>query len=124
MITWFSKNEKPMVATISKNCITVNKPSLSYLKEAAAVELGYDDETKTIVMKPLTLGECESGIYPEDALFPLSGGKTYSRISSTEFVKKIGSEIGIDFSSTSHRFVTTYDTERRFVVIHLTEEAD
>ena len=36
--------------------------------------------------------------YPEENMFVLSGGKSYVRVSSTDFVSKIGNLINHDFS--------------------------
>lgn len=124
MIRWFNKNEKQPIATIYKTNITINKPGLEILSSAYAAQVGIDEEKKEVVLRPVDLGEYESGLYDKDSLFVLSGGSSYTRISSTEFVNQIGELLKYDFKAGPKKFVGYYDTKRKYFVIDLNREAD
>ena len=98
MFQWFSKNEKNAVATIYPTNITINKPGVDLLANSYTVMLRLDVSNYKIALHPISQDDYESKKYPEENTFVLSGGKSYVRVSSTDFVSKIGNLINHDFS--------------------------
>ena len=122
MIQWFNKNDKKMMATIYPTNITINKPGLDKISHASACMVGIDEEEKKIAIRPLTKTQFDSHLFDEGSIFVLSGGKTYTRISSTEFVNVISDLLGYDFKNGVKKFSCTYDDESDMLMIDLTKE--
>ncbi len=123
MIQWFQKNDnKKMMATIYATNITINKPGLEKISDAYAAMVGLDLDEMKIVVKPLTKTEYESKRYPQESLFTLSGGKTYTRISSTDFVTHVSEKTKLDFTTSPRKFVCDYVRVDDMLYIDLTKE--
>ncbi len=125
MIQWFRKNDdKKMVATIYPTNITINKPGLEKISNAYAAMVGLDDDEMKIAIKPLTKTEYESHHYPEENLFILSGGKTYTRISSTDFVNYVSMKLNKDFKQEPKKYACDYVREEEMLFIDLRKEIE
>lgn len=121
MIQWFSKNDKKMIATIYPSNITINKPGLEKINHAYACMVGLDKENKKIAIKPLSKSEYDSGYYPKDQLLILSGGSTYTRISSTDFVSSVSELLSYDFNNGNKKYSCEFSSDD-MIMIDLTKE--
>lgn len=124
MIQWFNKNDKKMIATIYSTNITINKPGLDKISNAYAAMVGVDEDEMRIALKPLTKGQYDSHLYPEDSILLLSGGKTYTRISSTDFVNVISDLLSCDFKEGAKKYPCIYDEKEEILFIDLRKEVD
>jgi len=122
MFKWYSKNDKKGVATIYATNITINKIASTYLENAYACLLGIDEEGKKVALKPLTQDQYQSGLYDKDEMFVLSGSKTYTRISSTDFVSQVADVIGYDFKGGNKKYECEYDEKEKLLIIDLAKE--
>lgn len=122
MIQWFSKNEKKATATIYSTNITINKVGMEMISNAYAVLLGIDKENSLIAIHPINKDEYDMKQYPIDQMFVLSGGKTYTRISSTEFVLKVASFLKCDFKECQRKYDCYYDDKQGLFFIDLKKE--
>lgn len=122
MIQWFSKNERLALATIYSTNITLNKFSMEMMKDSYACMLGLDSEAKKVAIQPISQDEFERKEFPEDNMFLLSGGKTYLRVSSSDFVKKVADLIGTDFKDGARKYSCYYDEHEKIVIIDLLKE--
>lgn len=121
MIEWFSKSQKEMIATIHNTNITINKPGVDALSSAYAAMLGIDENQKVVAIKPLTKDEYDSGLYEKDLMFVLTGGSSYTRVSSSDFVHRLGGVLGTDFSS-PRKYSCEYDKDEKLLRIDVREE--
>ncbi|MCI2068431.1 MAG: hypothetical protein LKJ88_02515 [Bacilli bacterium] len=121
-IQWFSRAEKEAIATIYPTNITINKAGSSKLETACAALVGLVDESKLVVIKPLDRNQAEDGSIEKDMLFPLSGGKTYTRVSSTDFVSEIGQLLHYDFNKGAKKFPCYFDDDEGALIIELGKE--
>ncbi len=124
MIQWFSKNENKATATIYPTNITINKSGMEMISSAYAAMLGLDEDDMKIALQPVSKDEYDQGIYPLDNLFLLSGGKTYTRVSSTDFVNKVSRYMNIDFHEKSRKYVCYFDQHESLLIIDLKKEVD
>lgn len=122
MIQWFSKNEKKATATIYSTNITINKAGADMIGNAYAAMFGLDSDDSKIAIQPISKDEYDSKAFPEDNMFVLSGGKTYTRISSTEFVNRISDFLGYDFKKKSKKYSCYYDQHESLLIIDLKKE--
>ncbi len=122
MIQWFSKNEKTATATIYPTNITINKSGMDMLKDSYACMLGLDVDDGKIAIQPVSKDQFDRRELPSDFLFVLSGGKTYVRISSTDFVSKVGEYLHYDFKKGSKKFSCYFDQHESILIINLKKE--
>lgn len=122
MIQWFSKNEKKASATIYSTNITINKTGMDMISNAYAAMLGLDSDDGKIAIQPISKDDYDAKMYPEENMFILSGGKTYTRISSTDFVSKIGDFLEYDFKSNPKKFSCYFDQHEGLLIIDLKKE--
>ncbi len=122
MIEWFSKNEKKAVATIYPTNITINKAGVDMLDDAYAVMLGLDSDEAKIAIQPISKDQYDEKSFPEENMFTLSGGKTYSRISSTEFVNRIGDFLSYNFKQEPKKYACNFDKQTGLLIIDLKKE--
>ncbi len=122
MIQWFSKNEKKANVTIYPTNITINKTGSEMIKDAYAVMLGLDSDDSKVAIQPINKDQYDEKAYPEDNMFLLSGGKTYARISSTDFVNKIGEYLNYDFKEKPRKYECYFDQHESLLIIDLKKE--
>lgn len=121
-ISWFNKDEKLGVATIYATNITMNKVISDIIEDSYGVLLGIDKEEKKIILKPISINKYNEGTIDKNMFFKLSGGKTYSRVSSTDFINEISSLFSMNFSSSAKKYTCVWDKDEKVVIINLTEE--
>ena len=121
-ISWFNKDEKLGVATIYATNITMNKVISDIIEDSYGGLLGIDKEEKKIILKPISINKYNEGTIDKNMFFKLSGGKTYSRVSSTDFINEISSLFSMNFSSSAKKYTCAWDKDEKVVIINLTEE--
>ncbi len=122
MIKWFSKNEKKATASIYSTNITINKTGADMIGDAYAAMVGLDVDDSKIAIQPISKDQYDSKTYPEDNMFILSGGKTYTRISSTDFVNMVGNFLNYDFKKKPKKYSCYYDQHESLLIIDLKKE--
>lgn len=124
MIQWFSKNEKSAIATICSTNITINKPGMEMISTAYACMLGLDSDDEKIAIQPISKDEYDGRQFPLECMFVLSGGKTYTRISSTDFVSRVGDFLHYDFKKKPKKFNCFFDQHENLLIIDLKKEIE
>ena len=92
------------------------------ISTAYAVLLGIDEDNSLIAIHPINKDEYDMEQYPIDQMFILSGGKTYTRISSTEFVMKVANFMKCDFKEHQKKYSCYYDDKQGLLFIDLKKE--
>ena len=123
MINWFSRNKITPIATINQNGIVINKPGRDLLEKAYAVKLGIDTEKKEIVIRPLSVDEAESPAIDPDDVFPLTGGKSYTRISSRAFTSYLSILTKKDYSEPK-KYLCSYEEKENYFYVELDKEVE
>ena len=119
-IKWVS-NKIDASATIYESNITLNTASSSYFKSSSRALIGYDEDSNSIVIKPLS-DEEESSIQ-KDAIHQIVLKSTYGRISGTNIVKNLCQFVPLDFKDkASHKFKCSWDDEKKMLLINLSTE--
>ena len=116
MITWFNVKAKSGVASLYNNSITLNTTAMYPFEDAYRVQVGMD-ESKNIVIQPLTKAVVESGDLDESCLLKLEQHKSFARISSTSLMKQIGEVLNITLSKVPVQFETSWDPQKNVLTI-------
>ena len=121
-IQWFSTKEKLGSASFYNTNIKLNTIATVPFEYAYRVQVGMD-ENNNIVIQPLSKERVLRGDLDEYAIQQISIKKTYSRISSTILMKKIGSSLNIELSDKPVKFETSWDEVQNILTIHTGKEA-
>lgn len=87
-----------------------------------AVMLGLDVSNYKFALHPISQDDYKSKKYPEKNMSVLSGEKSYVRVSSTDFVSKIGNLINHNFSKKPLKYKCYYDQKENLLIIDLRKE--
>lgn len=116
-IKWFSSKEKVGSASFYSTNITLNTIASVPFEYAYRVQVGMDDDSN-IVIQPLAKDKVLRGDLDEYAIHQISIKKTYSRISSTSLMRRIGESLGIELNDKPVKFETTWDDNENILIIH------
>lgn len=122
MVEWFSKKDKNGFATIYPTNITINKNASTDIESSYACMLGVDKEEKLILLKPISKDDYDTGKYDKDSVFVLSGAKSYTRVSSTDFVNMIQGLFDLDFKKSPKRYEAEFNKKDEVLLIKLGKE--
>ena len=115
-IKWFSSKEKIGSASFYNTNITLNTIASIPFEYAYRVQVGMDEE-KNVVIQPLPKDKVIRGDLDEYTLYQIAIKKTYSRISSTNLMRKISEALGVDFSGGPVKFETVWDENENILII-------
>ena len=118
MIKWFDAKERNGTASLYSNNITLNTTAMYPLDYAFRVLVGLRED-KSILIKPVSKNEVESGTLDESRLLKLERHKSFARISSSILMRQIAEELKLVFSKTACRFSTTWDDNENVLVIDI-----
>ncbi len=121
-ITWFSENQKTLVATITDNNITFNKACINLLENAYSVMLGLNFEKEIAFIKPLSKEDATRGDITSSEQYKITIRSSYARVCNIAFIssiKKIIEESNLKEKPV--KFVCSFDEKEKCVVIDLKE---
>ncbi len=116
MITWFSNKDKEGVASLNKNCISLNSAASLPFECAYRVQVGVDSDNN-IVIEALSRDKVETGKYDESRLLKPQVAKTFTRISSRDLMKALGDMISHNFGDEVEKYPTSYDEKSSRLII-------
>lgn len=119
-ITWFKKEDGSGTASIYPTNITLNKAVSKKLTDFYAVRLGIDEKEKKVIIRFYDRNEALN--QNQNEIFILSSALTYTRISSTEFVRCLSETMKTDFSKGSRKYRCSYSESSHEVIIDLNKE--
>lgn len=115
-IKWFSSKEKTGSASFYSTNITLNTVASVPFEYAYRVQVGIDEENN-VVIQPLSKDKVLRGDLDEYTIYKIAIKKTYSRISSTNLMKKIGEALGIEFNEIPIKFETYWSDDENVLII-------
>lgn len=121
VITWLNAKEREGVASLYSTNITLNTVASVPFEYAYRVQVGIDDNGN-VVIQPLSKDRVERGDLDEYALQKIAIKQSYSRISSTDIMKKISNALKITLDETPRRFKTKWDDKDNFLIVFTGKE--
>lgn len=116
MITWFSPKTKEGIASLNKNCISLNSLASIPFEYACRVQVGVNEDGD-IVIEALSRDKVETGVYDEYGLIKPQVAKTFTRISSRDLMKALSEMTGIDFNDEVKKYPTSWDEPKSHLII-------
>lgn len=114
-VRWFKDTKSEYQATISNNNIVLNKQCEDVLKGLSYCILGYDENERTIFLKPVS----QENMTEIDAdFYKLNINRSYTRVSCTNFIRLVSKKMFVDFS-TSKKLRASWDSDEQILVIKL-----
>ena len=124
-LTWFSKSEQRIVATLNSNHITLNAPTISIFEGIDKIRLGYDLKSPKIVIDLLNRDQVEGYRYREDELISYHKQMSYVRINCTAFIDLLVENLEqIKIKVLPIKFASTFDEAKRCITIDLSKEVE
>lgn len=120
-ITWLNAKEREGVASFYSTNITLNTVASVPFEYAYRVQVGIDDQDN-VVIQPLSKDRVERGDLDEYAIQKIAIKKSYSRISSTDIMKRIAQKLNITLDETPQRFKTKWDDKENILHIYTGKE--
>lgn len=120
-ITWLNAKEREGVASLYSTNITLNTVASVPFEYAYRVQVGIDDQDN-VVIQPLSKDRVERGDLDEYAIQKIAIKKSYSRISSTDIMKRIAQTLNITLDETPRRFKTKWDDKENILHIYTGKE--
>jgi hypothetical protein len=120
-ITWLNAKEREGVASFYSTNITLNTVASVPFEYAYRVQVGIDDQDN-VVIQPLSKDRVERGDLDEYAIQKIAIKKSYSRISSTDIMKRIAQTLNITLDETPRRFKTKWDDKENILHIYTGKE--
>jgi len=120
-ITWLNAKERDGVASLYSTNITLNTVASVPFEYAYRVQVGIDDQDN-VVIQPLSKDRVERGDLDEYAIQKIAIKKSYSRISSTDIMKRIAQTLNITLDETPRRFKTKWDDKENILHIYTGKE--
>ena len=120
-ITWLNAKEREGVASLYSTNITLNTVASVPFEYAYRVQVGIDDQ-ENVVIQPLSKDRVERGDLDEYAIQKIAIKKSYSRISSTDIMKRIAQTLNITLDETPRRFKTKWDDKENILHIYTGKE--
>ncbi|MCR5309504.1 MAG: hypothetical protein K6E21_05295 [Bacilli bacterium] len=115
-IKWFSSKEKVGSASFYNTNITLNTIASVPFEYAYRVQVGMDEENN-VVIQPLPKDKVIRGDLDEYTIYQIAIKKTYSRISSTNLMRKISESLGVEFNEKPVKFETSWDDDENILII-------
>lgn len=121
-IFWLSNNTESY-ASIYETNITLNTASSCHFINSYKTLIGFDKESKYLVIKSLNKDESLNGGYSDSELHPISIKKSYGRINGKNIIKNLQKYYPLDFSNKNlYKFKSYWDDEKKYLIIDLKEE--
>jgi hypothetical protein len=120
-ITWLNAKEREGVASLYATNITLNTVASVPFEYAYRVQVGIDDQDN-VVIQPLSKDRVERGDLDEYAIQKIAIKKSYSRISSTDIMKRIAQTLKMTLDETPRRFKTKWDDKENILHIYTGKE--
>jgi len=120
-ITWLNAKEREGVASFYSTNITLNTVASVPFEYAYRVQVGIDDQDN-VVIQPLSKDRVERGDLDEYAIQKIAIKKSYSRISSTDIMKRIAQTLNMTLDETPRRFKTKWDDKENILHIYTGKE--
>lgn len=120
-ITWFNGEPREIVVTFTLVNLTINKSGAQFFEKANQVMLGYDEERKVILIKPLSKDEVMRGDIPEHTRYNISINASYGRITNKAFMNRISQLFNLTLDDKGSKYRGTWLVGKNLLEVQLKE---
>lgn len=121
-IQWITPEKSNNAITIYNNNITFSKQAANCFADAYGIAIGFDKESKNIVMKRVTQEDVNNKIFTKENIYNLTIKPSFGRINSKKLIVELSKYIGLDFSKkTSYKFPAIYNTGTKMLIVDTKE---
>lgn len=122
MFTWVRSSGAGMTLTISEGALTLNSAAAARFQDVRYVMVGIDKEHGQIALKPVTRRMQEQGTIPAEALYRISVGKGYARVTSKGVIQQLRECFSCSFDNT--KLPAHYDEEEDMLIAQCIKGGD
>lgn len=120
MFTWVRSSGSGMTLTISSGALTLSSSAAAHFQHVRYVMVGIDKENGRVALRPISRRVQEQGTIPADALYRISIGKGYARVTSKSVIRQLSEAFGRSFDHV--RCPAYYDEEEDMLIARITDE--
>lgn len=121
-IEWITQDKNNSAVTIYDNNITLSKQAANYFDNAYGVAVGFDTETKQLVMKKITKEEVLNKDIDKEDIYALSMKPSFGRINSKKMVVELSKYLDLNFlEKKSYKFTAKWNTGLKMLIIDTKE---
>ncbi len=121
-IEWITQDKNNSAVTIYDNNITLSKQAANYFDNAYGVAVGFDTETKQLVMKKITKEEVLNKDIDKEDIYALSMKPSFGRINSKKMVVELSKYLDLNFlEKKSYKFNAKWNTGLKMLIIDTKE---
>lgn len=121
-IEWITQDKNNSAVTIYDNNITLSKQAANYFDNAYGVAVGFDTETKQLVMKKITKEEVLNKDIDKEDIYALSMKPSFGRINSKKMVVGLSKYLDLNFlEKKSYKFAAKWNTGLKMLIIDTKE---
>ena len=95
-VKWIKKTEEKGSATIYPNYLLTNREFVDKFQDKYSVLVGLDDDSREIVLKPLSIDEDGDPKYRDALRVKINIQRSFIRFGNTKSMKQIASSIELD----------------------------
>ena len=115
-VTWIKKTEEKGSATLSNRNVVINQRFAEKFAKSYSALLGVD-EANNIILKPLSLDECESPKYKDAMLLKVNIFNSFVRLGNTANMKTISELLGVDLTKSGLKYGTYWNDNENALVV-------
>ena len=109
-IQWFEQEVNSSAVTIYDNNVTLSKQASNYLSDAYGIQVGFDVENQTLILKKVTKDDVNKQYVNPNQLYTLTIKQSFGRINSKKLILELQKYVNLDFThQKSYKYNARYN---------------
>ncbi len=121
-ISWINKEKTTSAVTIYNNNITLSKQATTFFENAYGIAVGFDTESKCLVLKKITKEEVLNKEIDEDDVYELTIKPSFGRINSKKLIVELSNFMKLNFlKQLSYKFSAKWNNGLKMLIVDTKE---
>ena len=111
-IQWFEQEVNSSAVTIYDNNVTLSKQASNYLSDAYGIQVGFDVENQTLILKKVTKDDVNKQYIKQ----------SFGRINSKKLILELQKYVNLDFThQKSYKYNARYNNGQKMLIVDIKE---
>lgn len=121
-IQWFEQEVNSSAVTIYDNNVTLSKQASNYLSDAYGIQVGFDVENQTLILKKVTKDDVNKQYVNHNQLYTLTIKQSFGRINSKKLILELQKYVNLDFThQKSYKYNARYNNGQKMLIVDIKE---
>ena len=112
-IQWFEQEVNSSAVTIYDNNVTLSKQASNYLSDAYGIQVGFDVENQTLILKKVTKDDVNKQYVNPNQLYTLTIKQSFGRINSKKLI--------LEYNSVDTEHNARYNNGQKMLIVDIKE---